>query len=298
MSSKHKEFFVLAHDAGGAEILAAYIRRRHKDLYHIYAGGPAEKVFKREDLSYRALPKRSNLKKILGKHKGATALLGTSWAHSIEFAALKEAKRQGMRTIAYLDSWLNYRERFGYPAREWRKNLPDQIWVGDRMGLALARKHFPRSRIHFVENLYFAKIITRFKRQTRAVSRRDVLYVSAAGRVSERTLADFLEAMARAGISRTFLVRLHPLDARDRYERIVRREARGLRVELSREKDIVQDLIRARVVIGPETVALVPAVMLGIKAIRIVPKGEKPFLPFPSITRARSAKAAARLVQS
>lgn len=290
---KKPEVLVVAHDAGGAEIIAAYLKRHASGVRcHIYADGPAVKIFSREGMRVIEAPTKRTLKRIATKHCDATALFGTSWAHSIEFAALKEAKRQGLHTIAYLDSWLNYRERFGYPARGWRKNLPDEIWVGDKIGYSKAKDFFPHSRVRFVENNYFASISKRYKKYAPAVKPRGILFMSAAGRISEKTLAGFLKAAAREHVKEPITVRLHPSDERETYERILRASPPGLIVRISREQDIVRDIARARAIVGPETVALVPAVLLGKTSVRIVPSGEKAFLPFPAIRRVRSAGAA------
>jgi len=306
-NKNQKAVFVLAHDAGGAEILAAFIRKNKKRKHFIvYAGGPARAVFKRVHIPYRLEPKRAELRKVIEKHRGALALLGTGGPRDIELAALKEAKRQGMKTVAYIDSWTryrerfvdswkSYRERFVYPVRGWQKNLPDEIWVGDIHALALAKRYFTAARIRFVPNQYFATIANLYRSRALKTSRsKSILYMSAAGRLSEKLLGDFLAECSRRKVAFIVRVRMHPEDRRVRYERIIRLHGQGVRVELSREKDIINDLLRARVVVGPETNALVPAFFAGIRTIRIMPKGENPFLPFQGIIKVKSAKDAVR----
>lgn len=295
---KKKATLIVCHDAGGAELIAAFIRASRERMRSsvIYAGGPARRVFRREHISSKPEPRKTELKKIMARHRGATALLGTSWAHSIEFAALREAKAQNIKTIAYLDSWSNYRERFGYPAWGWRRNLPDEIWAGDAAAFALAKRYFTHVTVRFMPNQYFSSITKRYRALARLLPKPEsVLFMSAAGPLSEKFLANFLKAYVGHQLPYIVRVRAHPRDNKARYRRIIRRY-KGVAIELSNEKDIVQDFVRGRIVVGPETVALVPAVKIGIKVIRIVPKGEKPFLPFSSMTRVKTAEAAVRLI--
>jgi hypothetical protein len=297
--NKHSSVLVVAYDAGGAEVIAAYVRTHKQAKYFIYAAGPARRIFRRNGLSTKRAPEtRKAVRVLMQKHKDAKfALIGTGWMTRIEWNALLEAKRAGMRTTAFLDSWINFREVFGYPKKNWRKNLPDEIWVGDNAGLMLAKRYFPHTHVRFEKNRYFADIISRYRIQERTVSRKErILFMSAAGETSERICADFLTAMSHRGISRTVRVRLHPADAPARYKKIIRRTSQGITVELSYGKTLVSDLLSADVVVGPETVALVPAFMLGLKTIRIVPRGEKAFLPFQGIRKVKSAEDAVRKI--
>ena len=290
--------FALAHDAGGAEILAAYIRKHKKGThFSVYAGGPARAIFERERIYCKPEPRRTELRNVLEKHRDGRALLGTGKPPAIEFAALKEAKRQRMKTAAYIDSWTNYRERFGYPRKGWQKNLPDEVWVGDIHALALAKRYLAASRIRFVPNQYFATAVARYRSRARFRKRpRGILYMNAFRRFSERLLIDFLTECSRRKVKFRIRVRMHPAHSRSRYERIVHLYGRSVCAELSREKDIVNDLLHARVVIGPETNALVLALHSGLKTIRIVPRGNRSFLPFKKITRVKNANAAVRLM--
>lgn len=289
-----KQLVVFARDAGGAEVLAAFMKRNARSLRPIvYATGPASAVFTRERIRYSAVRRPNDVTRILARHGKVRTLFGTG-AGTFELVALKEAKRRRLHTAAYLDSWIQYRERFGYPARGWRKNLPDELWVGDNAARRLARKYFKRTHIRLMPNRYLAEVTARYKARKKSADK-STLFMSAAGPLSETLLNDFLHVCVKRGVQNTVRVRLHPEDDSARFKRILKRFGH-VHTELSREKDIVKDLVRARVVVGPETVALVPAHLVGIKTIRIVPRGEKSFLPFPRIRTVRDAEAAARLV--
>lgn len=295
---KKSPLFVFAHDAGGAEILAAYVRANAQTRrFHVYAAEPALAIFRREGVTVKKLM-HANLKKIVAACRGKSALLGTGHPKSLERAVLRELKRRGIQTASYIDSWTNYRERFGYPRAGWKKNLPDEIWAGDLPALTMAKRYFAHMCTRLVPNQYFAAITSRYRSRARTAHRpRGILYMSAAARLSEKLLSDFLAECSRLKIKSLIRVRMHPENQRARYERIIRR-IRDVRTELSSEKDIVNDLLRAGVVVGPETNALVAALLTGLKTIRIVPKGKKHFLPFRKIIRVSDARSAARRIDS
>ncbi len=297
---KKPKVLVVAHDAGGAELIAAYVRaHKRQSNYHIFAAGPATRVFLRNGLTASPAPRTSNeVSALIEKNKDAAfALLGSGWMTHIEWDALLQANKAGVHTIVYLDSWINFREVFGYPKKGWRKNIPDELWVADKAAFTLAKRFFPNTPVRLVKNQYFVDVIARYKVQSRTNAYpRSILFMSAAGRLSERIFGNFIADLSRRGFAGTVRVRLHPADDRICYEKIIRKKGGQLKIELSRERDIVRDLLRARIVVGPETVALVPAVMVGIRTIRIVPTREKPFLPFPSITLVKSPQSAANLI--
>ena len=240
---KQKDILVIAQDAGGAEMLAAYIRKHFRNYnFHIYAGDPALRIFRRERLPSKKLT-RMNINRVISAHREDFALLGTGRPVSLELAALKEIKRHHMMAAAYIDSWTNYRERFGYPRSGWQRNLPKEIWTGDSSALALAKQYFRTIRIRFVPNQYFANVVSTYRARTRRLRKtQGILYMSAASRHSGKLLDNFLAECSRRAISSAVRIRMHPENSRIQYERIISRHAKGIRAELSREKDIVDDL--------------------------------------------------------
>ena len=166
-------------------MLAAYIRKHFRNYnFHIYAGDPALRIFRRERLPSKKLT-RMNINRVISAHREDFALLGTGRPVSLELAALKEIKRHHMMAAAYIDSWTNYRERFGYPRSGWQRNLPKEIWTGDSSALALAKQYFRTIRIRFVPNQYFANVVSTYRARARRPQKSPgILYTCAAGRHS------------------------------------------------------------------------------------------------------------------
>src|SRR4051812_45576002 len=116
---------VFANDAGGAEIVGAYVKHKLKqDTFRAYVGGPAIKIFRRLGIPAKSIPdNREAISRIIVKHKHEATLTLSSapgWMSHREWYALIESKKAGIKTAAYFDSWQNYRECLGYPKAGWK----------------------------------------------------------------------------------------------------------------------------------------------------------------------------------
>lgn len=295
-----KKVLVITHDAGGSEIIAAYVKKHffEKD-FKVYTAGPGARIFRRERIPFKRVSlELQKITSILKKHNDAEfVLLGTGWMTKIESSALLEAKNVGLKTIVYLESWSGYRERFGYPEKKWQKNLPNEIWVGDKYALVMAKKYFAKTKIKFVHNQYFLSTVKRY-RDLRIAHKgsRGILFLSDVTTGVEAIFETILAFLTEKKNPPQLYVRFHPADNRARYDAIIKKYGKQIQIKKSTEKDIVRDLLRARVVIGTETVAMAVSSLSGIKTISITPQGKKPQLPFGEITHVRRAKDIACLI--
>lgn len=98
--------------------------------------GPAEPIF-RARLGFASVS-FPTLEDVLA---GAQVLIsGTGWASDLEHRARRLARQRGIPSVAVLDHWVNYRERFH---RECEQQLPDVLWVSDAEAASLAKAAFP-----------------------------------------------------------------------------------------------------------------------------------------------------------
>ena len=139
---------VISHDAGGAEILSSYVRQRDLDCLFVLEG-PASKIFERKLGSIRVCKLEDAVR------QSQSILCGTSWQSDLEFNAIKLARKIGRRSIAFLDHWINYRDRF---IRSNEIILPDEIWVGDSISQVMAQEIFTSLPITLVDNPYVQDI--------------------------------------------------------------------------------------------------------------------------------------------
>jgi hypothetical protein len=223
---------------------------------------------------------------------------GTGWMTSIESDALHVVKQLGMKHAVYLESWVNYRERFGYPESKWRTNLPDLIWVGDTEALSLAQKYFPKTRVQYKPNRYFTKSIARYREEKAKLTSRPeaILFLSNVAPESTDALKKLLDFLVVSSKPKSLLIRLHPADPKDRYHELLAAYKKKIRIKVSREKDIVRNLIAARLVIGTETVALVVSFLCGVRTVSLISKGKRPQLPFAGILKVQNIERISDLI--
>ena len=76
---------------------------------------------------------------------------GTSWQNNIEKLAIQISIDKNIKSVSYIDHWVNYKERF---ILDKKLLLPNELWVGDKESQAIASEVFfeYKNRIKFVEN--------------------------------------------------------------------------------------------------------------------------------------------------
>lgn len=316
-----KRILVVAHDAGGAQILGGLVKKyRRRYSWSGWLSGPAVDIFRQEGLSegIKIFKKKSasSLDQDLLVASLDLVLTGTSWRSSLELDIIKRAQILRIKTASFLDHWCNYRERFGYPG-EWISNLPDFVFAGDPWAFRLAlAEQFPRRRIQRIENPYFenaalfARQAQTSKKQIKLGQRVKILYFSMP--LSYRTLHkhgrkdywgfteyDNVEDILKCiGKDQRFELRIrcHPSENPDKYAYLKKQD----RVTVTHlyENHLFKDCLWADITIGCETMALVIGLMMGRKAISYIPgKRMKPLLPQEGIMRIRSATVLCKTIQ-
>lgn len=294
---------VVAHDAGGAEILSSLLRREgllQRLDCRVALAGPAQAVFARK---LDGLPTCSVAQALDG---AATLLCGTGWMSSFEWQAMQDARGSGIPTIAFLDHWVNYRPRF---VREGRLGLPDALWVGDESALTIAGRELPERPATLVPNPYFADcrealaaLEARAGQAPAAAGGARVLYVCEPvrepalrqfgnerhhGYTEEEALAFALAQLpALLGSRAQLVLRPHPSEAPDKYDRQL--AACAWPVRRGGTLPLLDEVAASDVVIGCNSMAMVIGLLGGKQVFSAIPPGGAPcVLPLPGITLLR-----------
>jgi hypothetical protein len=146
-----KNFFattIVSHDAGAAEILSSYVKNT-KGNYIFVLSGPAKKIFKKK-IKNIIISKLDKAEMISFK-----LICGTSFKSKIELEAIDKFKKKKKETIAIIDHWINYKQRF---FKNRKLILPNKIWVFDKHAKKLIKKIFPKVKIYLKKNFYFSDI--------------------------------------------------------------------------------------------------------------------------------------------
>lgn len=139
-------FGVVCHDSGGANQIIALLQHRGQFPAFAYMDGPAKNLWK------QSFPGFANTYSDFSWLESVSSVItGTGWASDLEHEARVQARLRGIHSIAVLDHWTNYRERF---IRDGEEVLPDEIWVTDSYAENIAKMFFPGSPIVLQPDCY------------------------------------------------------------------------------------------------------------------------------------------------
>lgn len=283
---------LVSHDAGGSEVVSSYVCQQGLECAYALSG-PALQIFKRKLGAIALLPLEEAIT------QGDWLLCGTSWQSDLEWRAIELARACGKRSVAFLDHWANYRERF---VRGGTLHFPDEIWVGDAIALDIARSAFPDITVSLVPNPYFIDL----KADLAAIRRRprpndiglDVLYVCEPiaehalraygderywGYTEHDALRYFLSNLqALAAPVNRIVIRPHPAEAQNKY--LWARHEFDLPIAFGQKKPLLEEIIECDVVVGCASMAMVVGLLAGKRVVSSIPPGGRACsLPQPEI---------------
>lgn len=257
---------IVCHDAGGANQVLALLKHIRQSMVFGYMEGPSKTIWEGK---YSNATLSSSLLETLTKIN--TLITGTGWASDLEHNARKEAKRLGVYTIAVMDHWTNYPERF---TRDDQMILPDELWVVDNYAQVIARNTFPSLKVIQIHDYYSEEIASQI-RPIDLETPDELLYLlepyrSNWGRqkLGEfQALEYFIKLLPHLELSKKLVVRLrpHPSDYQGKYDVYLNRSVFGYQIVLD-EGDLASSLSQARWVAGCQTYAMA----LALKAERTV----------------------------
>ncbi|NUU03192.1 hypothetical protein [Herbaspirillum robiniae] len=268
---------VTCHDAGGANIVLALLGHLDTKWHElsVFMQGPAEKLCRQRFPNIRLANSASD-----ALANAEVLLSSTGWASDVEHDARRLASQAGVRSIAVLDHWVNYAERF---EREGQTVLPDEIWVCDREAMQIARGIFPFSTLVQVPNFYLEEQIRLLPAVTGLAD--ELLYVlepirSEWGRSTPgefQALDFFSEQLALIAAQPNMLIRLrpHPSDPPGKYDEWISTHSH-LHVKLDDSVNLNAALASANRVAGCESFAMAVALAAGRQVYCTLPPWAPP----------------------
>ena len=273
-----KKITVVSHDAGGAELLSSYVRRNKLNVSFVL-DGPAVKIYERK------LGSIENLTLIEGIEKSNVIICSTSWQSDIEYNAIRIAKEKNKKTIAVLDHWINYKERF---IRNSIERLPHEIWVGDNIAYRMARQIFEATPIKIIENPYFQDLkdeLQTIRLLPRSFSGYSILYVCEPvkeharrhygnerhwGYTEDDALKYFLNRLhAITNEIGSIKIRPHPSENIEKYNWV--KNETILPITFSNGNSLITEVAESDIVVGCESMAMVVGLIAGKRVISTIP---------------------------
>ncbi len=316
---RSKKVLIVSHDAGGAEVLAAYIKKNpYKEDFFCVLDGPADNIFKKRGLEKIIGDKTNNPNDIFEKISNIDIVVTSmSWSSDLEQVYLQLAKELKIKTAVYLDHWVNFRERFGYPREGWKKNNPDEFWVGDEYAYQKAIKEFPNSPIKIVPNQYFQEIQDQYNNfvSENVIDNKgqDIIFMSeplsepfntygdkATKKCTEYTIFDNIcDLFAKKKEKRNIVIRFHPSEKSEKYDQIIEKYKDEITIKKSHNKDILFDVARAKYIIGLESMVLVITYLCGKPTVSFLPTDEVTCpLPFEDIKKIKTEEELKKFIEN
>ena len=272
-----RRLVVVAHDAGGAEVVSSWLRRHVEEWETtLVLDGPAVKVFAGklgDDMAAHADAELPPLDDV------TFVLCGSSGTATLERRAVRHARSAGVRCAVWLDHWINYAMRFELDGE---RVLPDEVWVSDEHAAALAKAELARADVRLKGNPYLQDFAdeVRALEGARQPGAERILYVTEPNAVAFDALERYLDYLGRRDDGRAELrLRTHPAEPADKYDDLLAGRAASLNLRVSAQAALAQDVAWAGTVVGCETMAMFAALQAGRRVISVLPPGMPSHLP-------------------
>lgn len=284
------------HDAGGAELLTSLIRKEKGYDWQIatYKSCPARRVIESKLKTKKIILIDEISMKNLLLLSPDMVFFSASWSKK-EYMIAKQFKKIGVHTVIFLDHWVNYRESFGYPKKNWRKNLPSYIAVGDEYAYLLAKK-LKMSNLLKINNSYLLEIKKNYKK-TKSRKKPVLLYLSEIvtknDRIKNFTFNDGVEIKILKNVfsnfgylSKTFgvkklIIRTHPsCDNINIFEKLMKEFPQvPAEIETAESRNILMCIKESSLVLGIKTMPLFVSYLVGKQTFSLLPNSG---LPLPN----------------
>lgn len=295
---------VVSHDAGCSELLCAMIsQHRYDAAWQVFAQpkSPMALICERHSLSFTPIDDAAQQLKIL---KPDTLFFGTGWQEKVERPYVVYCKEHAIPTVAFLDHWSSYRERFSYPDDNWEKNCGDFTAVHDEKALQLALNlHLPYPIA--LPNLYLQKLLHEAKSKNIPLTQNLLFLSEPTDAVAKSTYGDenywgFTQYTALEDILKNFerfgcaglTIRLHPSEKSSGFKKILQKYPH-VRVQINDAQtfELTHQLLSAKIILGFDTMALYTAALMGKSVVSYLPSSNRNFLlPLTSSQQLRTLK--------
>ncbi len=135
---------VILYDAGGAELLSSLVLNERASAHWKIAApcdSPAYAILEKKNLL--DLVTNDDINTLLNvpcPDRHTYIFYSPGWNMDVT-KSMRLAGENGYIRFSFLDHWIDYRERFGYPDADWQQSLPEHIVVSDSVAYKIASEY-------------------------------------------------------------------------------------------------------------------------------------------------------------
>jgi hypothetical protein len=257
-----------------------YIANKKKYIFSFSLNGFAKKIFKKKN------------KKLNSKID--FIITGTGKIKHKYINAIKYGKKNNIKTISFLDHYVNYNSRFVYKKIS---ILPDEIWTFDNPSFLMAKKFYKTTKIYIKKNFYldFLKKKYRIYLKKKLIIKKylNILFLSEPSLINKNLKKEISQNififLNQYNKKIKLIFRLHPSEKNNDLLKNISTviiNKKNINFSVDKNLSITKSLYEADIVIGGETYAMVLALKLKKKVYTYLPVKSYPFnLPFKKIKK-------------
>ena len=274
--NSYKNILIVCGDIGGAEIISSFVLEK-KIKFKGFLSKKAKLIFKKK-LINNELINLSYIKNNINKFD--LLITGTGWDSKYDKEILFLFKNLEIKKISFLDHWANYKIRFQYKGIN---TYPSDIITSDNYAFTLAKEVFKNLdiKIHQTKNYYISQTKIKFKKKKhRILNSNTFLFIDEQNTkhykynnksiFNERNILDlFIKKLFRKyKYNFALIIRIHPNDSYHKYDKL----CSEYNIKVSKNKELIDDLIKVNYVVGISSMALYIAEILGKSIVYALPK--------------------------
>ena len=272
----YKNILIVCGDIGGAEIISSFVLEK-KIKFKGYLSKKANQIFKKKKIKNEII----NLEDIKKNIKKFDLLItGTGWDSKYDRKILYIFKNIDIKKISFLDHWANYKTKFYYNGLN---SYPSDIITSDKYALNIAKKTYKNLniRIHKIKNYFISQTkINYINKKKKIFKINSFLFIDEQNSkhykfqrksiYNEKNVLDLFIKKLIHKYNNNFelIIRIHPNDKINKYNNYLKRK----NIKISKNKELVDDLINVNYVVGISSMALYVAEKLGKSIVYALPK--------------------------
>ena len=272
----YRNILIVCGDIGGAEIISSFVLEK-KIKFKGYFSKKANQIFKKKKIKNEII----NLETIKKNLSNFDLLItGTGWDSKYDRKLLYIFKNIDIKKISFLDHWANYKTRFYYKGLN---SYPSDIITSDKYSLYIAKKTFKNLniKIHKIKNYFISQTKVNYRmKKIKLLKLNSFLFIDEQNSkhyklkrksiYNEKNVLDFFVKKLFQKYNNNFelIIRVHPNDKINKYKN----HLKGKNIKISKNKELVDDLINVKYVVGISSMALYIAERLGKSIVYALPK--------------------------